>query len=151
MTAKKIAWRMMHLIWSKTIPSRIRNPQSSGMWVSCQRFPDSFGLHGSQRDRLNRCWWRSMQLKREGTRESRKSRTEYINVSPAALCITRAMKPFARHINSSPVRPNCARMLLRSASPLGEALRCQKDYQQVQIMMKTTVYGSRCWMDNTLK
>ena len=60
--------------------------QSSRMWALCQIFPDWFGRHRSQRDRLKKCWWLSMQLKRGGIREWRKSKTECDNVSSASLC-----------------------------------------------------------------
>jgi len=85
MTAKTIAQQTLDLILSKAMVSRIRNAQSSGMWVLCQMFPDWFGQHGSQRDSPKRCWWQVMQQKRGGTREWRKSRTQCVNVSPASL------------------------------------------------------------------
>jgi len=50
-------------------------------------FPDWFSLHGSHKGNLTMCWWRSMQSKRGGIREWRKSRSDCVNVSPASLCI----------------------------------------------------------------
>jgi hypothetical protein len=120
-----------------------------------------------------------MQSKRGGIKEWRKSRSEFVNVSPASLCILTkscswsyimgecwavaceyrlikrcivgAMMPFARYINFSSVSANCVRMLLRSALPQCHILISQKYYQYDQIMMKTIIDGSRCWMDNTLQ
>jgi hypothetical protein len=39
------------------------------------------------KDRLKRCQWLSMQLKREGIKTWRKRRAEWVNVSPASLCV----------------------------------------------------------------
>ena len=61
------------------------------------------------------------------------------------------MKLLARYKNFSRVRANSARMLLHSALPQGQVLINQKDYQEIQIMMKTIIDGSRYWMDHTLK
>jgi len=155
MTAKMIPPRKLNLIWSETMESRIRNAQSSRMWALLQMFLDWFSLHSSPRNLLRRCWWWSMQLKQEGTRERRKSRIECVNYSPASLCIltecfssryimggwwavaceyrliTRcivgAKKLLARHMNFSPVRVNRARILLCSALPQGQVLIWQKD------------------------
>jgi len=149
------------------------------MWVPRQILPGWFGQHGSQTGRLRSCWWRSMQSKQGGIMELSKSRTEFVNVSPASLCILTkscswryimgewwavackyrlinrciagAMKLLARYIIFSLERGNSARMLLCSALPQGQVSICQKDYQWVQIMMKTIIDGSRCWIDNTLK
>jgi len=132
---------MMNEIWSKTSASRIRNAQSSGMWVPCQLFPDWFGLQGSLRDRLKRCWWRSMQSKWEGSRECRNSTTVCVNVSPASLrilnerfiwryimgkwwavayeyrlknrCIAGAMMVLARYTNLGRVRENWCKQWVR--------------------------------------
>jgi len=54
------------------------------------------------------------------------------------------MKLRARYIDFSRVGANSARMLLRSALPQGQVSISQKDYQYVQIMMKTIIDGSRC-------
>jgi len=54
------------------------------------------------------------------------------------------MKLLARYINFSCVGANSARMLLHSALPQGQVSICQKDYQYIQIMMKTIIDGSRC-------
>jgi len=59
-------------------------------------------------------------------------------------CIAGAMKLLARYINLCRVRANSARMLLCSAFPHGHVSISQKDYQQVQIMMKSIIDGSRC-------
>jgi len=66
-------------------------------------------------------------------------------------CTAGAMKLLARYINFSHVRVNSARMLLRSASSQGQVSICQKDYQYVQIMIKTIIDGSRSWMDKRLE
>jgi len=60
LTAKSILRQTMNLIQSKTMVSRIRNAKSSRIWMPRQMFPYWFSEHGSQRDRLERCWWRSM-------------------------------------------------------------------------------------------
>jgi len=65
MTTKTIARRTLNLIQRKTIALRIPNPQSSGMWAPRQIFLEWLGLHGSRRDSLKSCWWRSMQLNEE--------------------------------------------------------------------------------------
>jgi len=155
MTAKIIAWQMSNFIYGKTMASMIRNIQTSGMGVLCQIFPDWFDQHGSQRHRLQRCWWRSTQLKQEGVWEWRQSRTACINVSPASLCnltwsfryryivgewwavacsywlinrcIAGAMNLLPRNMNVSCVRLNSASMLLPSALPQGPVSICQKD------------------------
>ena len=134
--------------------SRIRNDQGSRLWPARWMFLDWFGWHRSQRDRLRRCWWRSIQWKRGGITEWRKGRTECINVSPASLCIITesfsqryimgelwavaceyrlinrciagAMKLLARYINFSCVRANSPRMLLHSALSQGQVSLCQK-------------------------
>jgi len=149
------------------------------MWALHQLFPDWFGQLGCQTDKLKRCWWRSMQLKRGGIREWKKSRTECVNVSPASLCILNqsfnqwyimgewwaaacqyrlinrcragAMKLLARYINFSRVRANSARMFLCSAWSQGQVSIWQKDSQYIPIVMKNIIDGSWCWMDNTLK
>ena len=59
-------------------------------------------------------------------------------------CIAGAMKLLTRYINFSCVRANSARMLLRSALPQGQVSICEKDYEEVQIMMKAIIDGSRC-------
>jgi len=64
----------------QSIAARIQNAQHSGMYTLCQMFPDWFGLHRSQRDRLRRYLWRSMQSTSGGIRERRKCRMECINV-----------------------------------------------------------------------
>jgi len=66
-------------------------------------------------------------------------------------CIAGAMNLFAWDVNFSCVRANIARMLLRSALPQGRVSLCQKDSQQVQILMKVIIDGSSCWMNNILK
>jgi len=149
------------------------------MWAPGQMFPDRFGLHGSQWERLKRCWWRTMQSKRGGIRQWRKTWTVCVNVSPASLCIFTesfswrfimhewwevareyqlinrcigdAMNLLTRYMNFSRVRVNSARMLLRMALPQGQVSICDKDYQEVQNMMNTNINSSRCWMDNTVK
>ena len=50
-------------------------------------FPDWSSLHGSQRDRLNNYWWRSIQSTCDAIQVWRKCRKKCINVSPASLCI----------------------------------------------------------------
>jgi len=42
-------------------------------------------------------------------------------------------------------------MLLSLALPQGQISICEKDYQEVQIMMKTIIDGSRYWMDDASK
>jgi len=119
-----------------------------------------------------------MKLKQEGLWECRKSRIEFVNVSPASLCILTesfclryilgewwavaceyrliirciagAMKLLARYIAFSRVRANNARMLLRSALPQGQVSIGHKGNHNIQIRMKTIIDGSRCWTDNTL-
>ena len=54
------------------------------------------------------------------------------------------MKLVARYIDCGPVRMNSARMLLLSAFPQGHVSIGQKDYQLVQIMMKTIIDGRTC-------
>ena len=54
------------------------------------------------------------------------------------------MNLFARFINFSHVRVNSARMLLHSALTKGRVSICQKDNQEVQIIMKTMMDGSWC-------
>jgi len=158
---------------------RIGNAQNSGMWAPRQMFLDRFGLHGRHRDRLKRWWWRSMQSKQGGIMECRKHWRECVNVLPATLCILAesfsyryimgewwpvackyrlinrciagAAKLLARYIDCSRVRANSARMLLRLAFPHGQVSICQKDYEYVQIMMKTIIDGCRCSMDDTSK
>ena len=53
------------------------------------------------------------------------------------------MNLLARHMNFSRVRANSARMLLHLALPQGQVSICHKDDQEVQIMMKSIVDGSR--------
>jgi len=157
MTVKMIARRTLNPICTKIIESRIRNHKGSAIWPPHQMFLDWFGLHRTRTDRLKSCWWRPMQSKQEGTREWRKSRTEYVNVSPASLCILTecfcwryimgkwwaeactyrlinrciagTIKLLARNINLSHVWANSATMLLRSALPQGQVLIWQKDFQ----------------------
>jgi len=149
------------------------------MWALRQMFLDWFGQHRSKRDRLKWFWWWSMQSKQGGIREWWKSRTECINDSPASLCILTescswryvmgklwavaceyrlinrciagTMNLLTRYMNFSHVRGNSATMLLRSALPQGQVSICEKDYQEVQNMMKTSIDGSRCRMDNSSK
>jgi len=170
---------MLNLICGQTRASRIRNAQNSGMWVPRQMFPDWFGLHRSQRGRLKMCWWWSVQSKRGGLSEWRKSRTECVDVSRASWyiltescsqryiigerwavaceywlinrCIAGAMNLLTRYINFIRVSANSAKMLLLLALPQGQVSICEKDYQEVQLMMKTIIDGSRWWMDNTSK
>jgi len=120
-----------------------------------------------------------MQLKWGGIREWRKSRTECVNISLASVCILTdslsywyimckwwavaclyrlihrfiagAMKLLTRHINCRLMRLNSARMLLCSALSHGQFPIWHKYYQYVQLMVKTIIDGSRCWMDNALK
>ena len=54
------------------------------------------------------------------------------------------MNLVTRYMNFSHVRANNARMLLRSALPQGQVSICEKDYQNVQNMMRTSIDGSRC-------
>jgi hypothetical protein len=61
------------------------------------------------------------------------------------------MKHLPRYIDFSCVGANSARMLLHSALPQGQDSTGQKDYQYIQIILKTIIDGSRCRMDNTLK
>ena len=59
-------------------------------------------------------------------------------------CIAGAMKLLARYINFSRVRANSGRMLLCSALSQGQVSIWQKDYQYIQIIMKTIIDDSRC-------
>jgi len=86
MTAKKIARHMLNLIYSKSMALTMRNAQSRGMCVPHQMFPDWFDPHTIHRDRLKRCWWRSMQSKPGVIRKWRNSTTECVDASPASLC-----------------------------------------------------------------
>jgi len=61
------------------------------------------------------------------------------------------MNLLTRYMNFGHVRANSARMLLQSALPQSQVWICEEDYQEVQNIMKTIIYGSRCWMDNTSK
>jgi len=54
------------------------------------------------------------------------------------------MDPVTRFMNIRRIRANSARMFLRSALPQGQVSICEKDYQEVQNMMKTIIDGSRC-------
>jgi len=65
-------------------------------------------------------------------------------------CIAGAMKILAWNIYFDRVRVNSARMLLRSALSQGQVSIWQKDYQYIQIIMKTIIDGSWCWVDNIL-
>jgi len=65
--------------------------------------------------------------------------------------IADTMELLTRYINRSRVRAISARMSLCSALPQAQVSICEKDNQVVQIMMKTIIDGSRCWMDNTLQ
>jgi len=58
-------------------------------------------------------------------------------------CKAGTMKLWARYINFSHVSANSARMLLRLALSQGQVAIWEKDYQFVQIMMKTIIDGSR--------
>jgi len=179
MTAKRIARRTLNRIQITTLASRIEEAQSSGMWAPRQMIPDWFGLHGCQSEMLNRCSWWLMQSKQGGIREWSTSRTEWVNVSPASLsiltescssryilgkwwavgykyrlikhCKADAMNVLTRFMNFCCMRANSAWMLLRSALPQGQVWICDKDYQDIQRMMKTSIGGSRCWMDNQYK
>ena len=53
------------------------------------------------------------------------------------------MKLLAIYINFSCGRANGVRRFLRSALPQGQVSICLKDYQYVQIIMKTIIDGSR--------
>jgi len=66
-------------------------------------------------------------------------------------CIAVTLKLLARYINFSRGRANSARMLLRSAMSEGQVPIRHKDYQYIQIIMKTIIDGSWYWMANTLK
>jgi hypothetical protein len=139
--------------------------------------PDWFGQHGSQRDKLKRCWWRSMQLKRGELKEGRNSWTDCINGSPALCSMTECfskryitgelyavdreyrfinrsiagiMNLLAWYIIFSHVRVNCARLLRRSALPQGWVSIRQKNSRSSPIRRKSIVESSRCWMENTL-
>jgi len=59
-------------------------------------------------------------------------------------CIAGEMKLWTRYMNFNRLRAKSARMLLRSALAQGQVSICAKDYQEVQIMMKTIIDGSRC-------
>jgi len=52
------------------------------------------------------------------------------------------MKLLARYMNFSRVSANSARMSLRSALSQGQVSTWQKDYQYIQIIMKTIIDGS---------
>jgi len=58
-------------------------------------------------------------------------------------CIAGAVNLLTRYMNFSHVRANSARMLLRLALPLGQVSFCEKDFQEVQNMMKTMIDGGR--------
>jgi len=60
------------------------------------------------------------------------------------VCIAGTMNLLTSEMNFSRVRANSARMVLRSALPQGQVSICDKDYQEVQNMMKTIIDGSRC-------
>jgi len=64
-------------------------------------------------------------------------------------CIADTMNFLTRYMNFSRVRANSARMWLRSALRQGQVSICEKDYQEVQNMMKTIIDGSRRWMETT--
>jgi len=66
-------------------------------------------------------------------------------------CIAGGMKLLARYIKFGCVSANSARMILRSALSQGQVSIRRTDYQYIQIMMKTIIDWSRCWMENTLK
>ena len=63
-----------------------------------------------------------------------------ISVDKQMYC--RRNETLARYINFSRVRVNSARMLLRSALSQGQVSIWQKDYQYIQIIMKTIIDGS---------
>jgi hypothetical protein len=65
--------------------------------------------------------------------------------------IVGTIKLMTRYINFGYVSANSARMLLLSGLPQGEDSICRKDNQYVRIIMKMSIDGSRCWMDNTEK
>jgi len=59
---------------------------SGRIWVTQQAFPDWFGQHRSQTDRLKWSCWRSIQSKRGGRKEWKQSWTECVNGWSGSLC-----------------------------------------------------------------
>jgi len=77
----------MSLIYCTTMASTIRKLLSSGVWVLHQMIPDWFSQHGGQRQRLNRCWWRSLQWTHGAIWGTENSRTKCVNLfSTGSLC-----------------------------------------------------------------
>jgi len=74
-------------ILSLTMASRLRKPQITATLVVLQLFLDWFGQHGGQCNRLKMGWWRSLQWKQGGIKDTRTSRTELVNMlSPGSIC-----------------------------------------------------------------
>jgi len=65
--------------------------------------------------------------------------------------IAGAMNLSTRYIKFSRASVISAEILRRSALPQGKVSICEKEYEEVQILMKTIIDGSRWWLDNTIK
>jgi len=64
-----------------------RQPQSTGMCVPLQMFPDWSCQHGGHWNRLQKCWWWSLQWKQGEVKDTTQSRTEWVNMcSPGSIC-----------------------------------------------------------------
>jgi len=80
MTVRTTASQTFNLIWRETMTMRIRNAQSSGIWVLHETSPDWLGQHRSERYWRTRCRFRSIQWNQAGISELRNSWTECINM-----------------------------------------------------------------------
>jgi len=154
-TAKKTVRETINPIWSEARGWTIRETQLSAMWVPHRVSPDWFSLHGGPKTWLKSCWWRSIQLKRRGLRETKQSRTECVNVFSAGFlcCLTEnviernimgyyrtvaceqwlinrsiagKMNDFARCINFNRMRVSSARLLLGLALAKAESRSCRQ-------------------------
>jgi len=159
---------------------RILEPQSSRIWVPHGMFRDWFGQHTGRSQRLNRCWWQSIQWVPGAIMGTCTSRTECVNQgSPDSLyCLTKnfitqnSMEEYwavvckwwlinrriasrinylARCMNYNRMKSTSIRILLGSALPKGQVLIMWIANQSGQIMMTLIIDGSRFWIDNTLK
>jgi len=159
--------------------SRIWKALSSGIWVQHLMFPNWFGYHESNRQMINRSWWRSIHQQRRALSWTRNSRTEYVNVfSPGFVCylmdnfrkrnimvelwavackywliyrsIAGKLNHLARYISCNRMRATGARILLGSAMPKSQDSISQRGNELVQMFIIIIIYGNRFWRDNTL-